>query len=334
MAVLVTGGAGYIGSVTVERLRANKEDVVVLDDLVCGHRQAIDAGVHFYQGKVGDSALLSRIANAHKLDACIHFAALASVGESVAEPAKYFENNVGQGVVLIGFLIRAGVRNVVFSSTCATYGEPKEIPISEKCPQWPKNPYGWSKFCMERLLESYDHSYGLKFTALRYFNAAGASEHRGEDHDPETHLIPNVLAVAAGEKSELAVFGDNYPTPDGTPIRDYIHVSDLADAHIFALEHLRGGGDSEALNVGTGQGYSVLEVVECARQVTKREIRTRTESPRAGDPARLVADSTRIQTVLGWKPVASDLRTIVQSAWEWRQQHPDGYSESVGQYDS
>jgi UDP-glucose 4-epimerase len=325
MAILVTGGAGYIGSVTVERLCANREDVVVLDDLVYGHREAVDRGVHFYQGKVGDSALLERIAKEHRLEACIHFAALASVGESVAEPAKYFENNVAEGTVLMGSLIRASVRIVVFSSTCATYGEPTQIPISEQCPQWPKNPYGWSKFCMERLLETYDRAYGLRFSALRYFNAAGASERYGEDHDPETHLIPNVLAAAAGEKPELSVFGDNYTTPDGTPIRDYIHVSDLADAHILALDHLRRGGQSEFFNVGTGHGHSVLEVIECARQVTQREIHARIEAPRAGDPARLVADSSRIQTVLGWKPVASDLRAIVQSAWTWRQRHPKGY---------
>jgi UDP-glucose 4-epimerase len=325
MAILVTGGAGYIGSVTVERLCANREDVVVLDDLVYGHREAVDPGVHFYQGKVGDSALLERITKEHRLEACVHFAALASVGESVAEPAKYFENNVAQGTALMGSLLRAGVRVVVFSSTCATYGEPTQIPISEECAQWPKNPYGWSKFCMERLLETYDLAYGLRFAALRYFNAAGASERYGEDHEPETHLIPNVLAAAAGEKRELSVFGDNYPTPDGTPIRDYIHVSDLADAHILALDHLRRGGQSEFLNVGTGHGNSVLEVIECARQVTQREIQTRIEAPRAGDPARLVADSARIQTVLGWKPVASDLRAIVQSAWTWRQRHPKGY---------
>ncbi len=324
MAILVTGGAGYIGSVTVERLRANQEEVVVLDDLVYGHRDAIDANVHFYQGKVGDVALLSRIAAEHKLDSCVHFAALASVGESVAKPAKYFENNVEQGIALMGFLIRAGVRIVVFSSTCATYGEPKEMPISERSPQWPKNPYGWSKFCMERLLESYDLAYGLKFMSLRYFNAAGATEKRGEDHDPESHLIPNVLAAAAGEKPELSVFGNNYPTPDGTPIRDYIHVSDLADAHILALGYLRSQGKSESLNVGTGHGYSVLEVIECARQVTKREIRTRIEAPRPGDPARLVADSSRIESVLGWKPAVSDLRTIVESAWNWRQRRPQG----------
>jgi UDP-glucose 4-epimerase len=325
MAILVTGGAGYIGSVTVERLCANREDVVVLDDLVYGHREAVVPGVHFYQGKVGDSALLERIAKEHRLEACIHFAALASVGESVAEPAKYFENNVAQGTALMGSLIRAGVRIVVFSSTCATYGEPTQIPISEQCPQWPKNPYGWSKFCMERLLESYDRAYGFRFAALRYFNAAGASDLYGEDHDPETHLIPNVLAAAAGETRELSVFGEDYPTPDGTPIRDYIHVSDLGDAHILALDHLRRGGQSEFLNVGTGHGHSVLEVIECARQVTQREIHARIEAPRAGDPARLVADSSRIQAVLGWNPVASHLRAIVQSAWTWRQRHPKGY---------
>jgi UDP-glucose 4-epimerase len=325
MAILVTGGAGYIGSVTVERLRANNEEVVVLDDLVYGHRGAVDKDVPFYQGKVGDTELLARIARKHKLDACVHFAALTSVGESVADPARYFENNVAQGIALMGFLVKAGVRVVVFSSTCATYGDPKEIPISEKCPQWPKNPYGWSKFCMERLLESYNLAHGLKFTSLRYFNAAGATERCGEDHDPETHLIPNVLGAAAGEKPELAVFGNNYPTPDGTAVRDYIHVSDLADAHILALGHLRHGGRSEALNVGTGHGYSVLEVIECARQVTNREIRTRIEAPRAGDAITLIADSSRIQSVLGWRPVTSDLPMIVQSAWNWRQQHPKGY---------
>src|ERR1700689_2102017 len=289
MTILVTGGAGYIGSVTVERLRANREDVVVLDDLAYGHREAVDPGVPFYQGKVGDSALLERIAKEHRLEACIHFAALASVGGAVGEPA--------------------------------------EMPISEQCPQWPKNPYGWSKFCMERLLESYDRAYGLRFAALRYFNAAGASERYGEDHEPETHLIPNILAVAAAEKPELAVFGDNYATPDGTPIRDYIHVSDLADAHILALDHLRRGGQSESLNVGTGHGHSVFEVIECARQVTQRAIHARIEAPRPGDPAKLVADASRIQTVLGWKPLVSDLRAIVQSAWTWRQRHPKGYRQ-------
>jgi UDP-glucose 4-epimerase len=325
MTILVTGGAGYIGSVTVERLIAKGERLVVLDDLARGHRSAVDPDVPFYQGRVGDRALVARIAAEHKLEACVHFAALAYVGESVSEPAKYFENNVEQGVALMGALLGTGVRRVVFSSTCATYGEPKQIPIPESSPQWPVNPYGWSKLLIERLLDSYDRAYGLKFASLRYFNAAGATERRGEHHEPETHLVPNVLAAALGEKPEVSVFGNNYPTPDGTPIRDYVHVADLADAHILALDHLRRGGDSVFLNLGTGRGYSVLEVIECARQVTGRPIPMRIEAPRPGDPARLVADATRAQSVLGWKPVTSDLPSILRSQWEWRKKHPRGF---------
>ena len=325
MAILVTGGAGYIGSVTVELLRARGEAVVVLDDLVQGHRVALDADIRFYQGNAGDRELLARIAHDHKLEACIHFAALASVGESVAEPAKYFENNVEQGIAMIGALVREGVRRVVFSSSCATYGEPEQIPITEQSRQWPRNPYGWSKFILERLLDSYDTAYGLKFVALRYFNAAGATGKCGEHHEPETHLIPNVLSVALGAQPVVSVFGNNYPTPDGTPIRDYIHVIDLADAHIRALEHLRRGGQSDFLNLGTGHGFSVFEVIECIREVTSREIPVHIESPRPGDPARLVADPTKAKAVLGWEPAVSDLRSIVRSAWDWRLQHPSGY---------
>lgn len=325
MTILVTGGAGYIGSVTVERLRAKGEQVVVLDDLVRGHRSAVDKDVPFYQGRVGDRALVARIATEHKIEACVHFAALAYVGESVLEPAKYFENNVEQGVALMGALLQAGVRRVVFSSTCATYGETKQIPIPESSPQSPVNPYGWSKLFLERLLDSYGRAYGLKFASLRYFNAAGATEHRGEHHEPETHLVPNVLAAALGEKPEVSVFGNNYPTPDGTPIRDYVHVADLADAHILALDFLRRGGDSVFLNLGTGHGYSVLEVIECARQVTGRPIPMRIEAPRPGDPARLVADAARAQSVLGWKPAMSDLPSILRSQWLWRQKHARGY---------
>jgi UDP-glucose 4-epimerase len=311
--------------VTVERLIAKGERLVVLDDLARGHRSAVDPDVPFYQGRVGDRALVARIAAEHKLEACVHFAALAYVGESVSEPAKYFENNVEQGVALMGALLGTGVRRVVFSSTCATYGEPKQIPIPESSRQWPVNPYGWSKLVIERLLDSYDRAYGLKFASLRYFNAAGATERRGEHHEPETHLVPNVLAAALGEKPEVSVFGNNYPTPDGTPIRDYVHVADLADAHILALDHLRRGGDSVFLNLGTGRGYSVLEVIECARQVTGRPIPMRIEAPRPGDPARLVADATRAQSVLGWKPVTSDLPSILRSQWEWRKKHPRGF---------
>ena len=212
------------------------------------------------------------------------------------------------------------------AGTCATYGEPETIPIPEQSPQWPQNPYGWSKLAMERLLDAYDHAYGLKFVALRYFNAAGATERCGEYHEPESHLVPNVLTAARGETPDVAVFGNNYPTPDGTPIRDYVHVADLAEAHINALDYLRNGGASDFLNLGTGHGYSVLEVIECARQVTGRPIPIRVEGPRPGDPAKLVADATRARTVLGWQPTMSDLPSILRSQWAWRQKHPRGYA--------
>ncbi len=322
MAILVTGGTGYIGSVTVERLRAKGEDVVVLDDLARGHRLALDSDIPLYHGKIGDRALVERIAREHKLESCIHFAALIEVGESVVDPAKYFENNVGQGIALAGALVQQGVRRMVFSSTAAVYGDPEQIPIREQSRQWPKNPYGWSKFFMERLFNAYDDAYGLKFIALRYFNAAGATWKCGERHEPETHLIPNVLSVALGEQPFVRVFGNNYPTPDGTPIRDYIHVIDLADAHILALEHLRHGGASDLLNLGTGRGFSVLEVIETSRKVTGREIPVQIESQRPGDPSRLVADPAKAKALLGWEPVVSDLHSIIRSAWDWRLRNP------------
>jgi UDP-glucose 4-epimerase len=327
MTILVTGGTGFIGSATVERLRAKGEQVVVLDDLVHGHRAALDSEVPLYEGRVGDRSIVERIAREHKIEACIHFAALTSVGESVADPKKYFENNVAQGIAFIGALIAAGVRRVVLSSTAAVYGEPKQVPIPESSPLWPVNPYGWSKLLMERLLASYDGAYGLKSVSLRYFNAAGATDRCGEDHAPETHLVPNVLKAASGEKPEVSVFGTSYPTADGTPIRDYVHVADLAEAHARALEHLRRGGESDSLNLGSGRGYSVMEVIECARQVTGRPIPTRIEGPRAGDPPRLVADARKAEQVLGWKTATSDLSSILRSQWEWLQKHPRGYAE-------
>ena len=327
MAILVTGGSGYIGSVTVERLLARGEQVVVLDDLAHGHRAALPEDIPFYPGKIGDRELMARIAREHTLEACIHFAALIEVGESVAEPVKYFENNVGQGIALMGELVLAGVRRVVFSSTAATYGDPEQIPISEQSRKWPKNPYGWSKLFMERVLDAYDTAYGMRFMALRYFNAAGATVQCGEDHRPESHLIPNVLAAALGQQQAIRVFGNNYPTPDGTPIRDYIHVVDLADAHIRALEHLRSGGQSDFLNLGTGSGFSVLEVIECVRKVTGRDIPVRIEAQRAGDAARLVADPSRAKALLGWEPATSDLHSIVRTAWDWRLRHPAGYAK-------
>jgi UDP-glucose 4-epimerase len=325
MAMLVTGGAGYIGSVTVDQLRARGEKVVVLDDLKRGHRSAVHEDVPFYQGCIGDRALVTQIMLEHQIEACVHFAALAYVGESVLEPAKYFENNVGQGILLMDSLRQAGVRFVVFSSSCTTYGEQDQFPISETCRQWPTNPYGWSKLSLERVLDSYGRAYGLKFVALRYFNAAGATEFQGEYHEPESHLVPNVVSTALGEKQEVCVFGNDYPTPDGTAIRDYVHVSDIADAHVLALNYLRRGGDCEFLNIGSGAGHSVLEVVETARNVTGRPIPIRIAPRRDGDPAKLIADAKKVSALLGWNPRMSDLPIILRSQWEWRQKHPQGY---------
>jgi len=325
MAVLVTGGAGYIGSAFVERLAAKGERVVVLDDLSRGHRAAVHSEAAFYQGRTGDRALVARIAREHPLDACVHFAAFAYVGESVSEPGRYFDNNFTQAQVLFETLVAAGVRRVVFSSTCATYGVPTAVPIAEGHPQWPINPYGWSKLFVERLLESFDRAYGLRFVALRYFNAAGATTRCGEHHEPETHLIPLALRAAAGRGAKLKVFGRDYDTPDGTAIRDYVHVSDLGEAHLLALAHLRRGGDSELLNLGTGTGYSVLEVIEAAKRVTGRDVPSEPAERREGDPPRLVADPSRARAVLGWEPKLASLDAIVRSAWDWMQAHPDGY---------
>jgi UDP-glucose 4-epimerase len=327
MAILVTGGAGYIGSVMVELLLARQEQLVVLDNLTRGHRGALDDEVPFYLGATGDRALVQRICQEHEIESCIHFAALACVGESVAQPKLYFENNVEQGIGLLDSLLAAGLRRFVFSSTCATYGEPVSIPIDEDHPQNPTSPYGWSKLILEKILDAYERAYGLEYAALRYFNAAGATARRGEHHEPESHLIPKMLSTAAGKIQSVSVYGDNYPTPDGTAIRDYIHVSDLCAAHVLALDHLRSGGGSERLNLGNGQGYSVMEVIETARRITGREIKTSIEPPRPGDPSRLVANPAKAESVLGWKP-KQNLETIIESAWDWHQAHPEGYQAS------
>jgi UDP-glucose 4-epimerase len=328
MAILVTGGAGYIGSVVAESLHARGEEVVILDNLSRGHRQAVPAGVTFYAGDVGDRQLVAKIARDHKLEACLHFAAFAYVGESVSDPACYFENNVQQGIRLIEELRLAGVRRMVFSSSCTTYGEPDRVPIAEDHPLRPANPYGHTKLIIERMLQSYDQAYAMKFVAPRYFNAAGATRDLGEDHDPEPHLIPNVLAVARGLSPYVRVFGSDYPTPDGTAIRDYIHVVDLATAHLLALDYLRNDGASVSLNLGNGVGFSVLEVIEAARRVTNRPIESRFEPPREGDPARLVADAGKAFSLLGWRPAYSDLHKIIESAWQWHLAHPEGYGKS------
>lgn len=327
MAILVTGGAGYIGSATVELLHSKGENVVVLDNLVYGHRAAVDMDIPFYEGNIGDRPLVKKILAEHSISACIHFAAYAYVGESVTDPAKYFENNTEQTNHLLNSLIEGNVKSIVFSSTCATYGTPERVPIDETHPQRPINPYGWSKFMTERILESYDVAYGLKFAALRYFNAAGATEKYGEDHDPETHLIPNVLNVADGKLPFVSVFGGDYDTPDGTCIRDYIHVADLGDAHIRALDYLRKGDDSVHLNLGNGRGFSVLEVIEAARKVTGCPIEAKIEPKRPGDPPRLIADAAKALDILGWNPEYADLDTIIKSAWDWKRAHPTGYAK-------
>ena len=327
MAVLVTGGAGYIGSVTVELLRESGEEVVVLDDLFRGHRAALDPSIPFYKGRIGDRGLLGRILQEQKIEACVHFAALAYVGESVTEPTRYYESNAAEALALIDMLLKGGVRRFVFSSTCATYGEPREVPIPETHPQWPKNPYGWSEARRRA------HPGGLRRGARPAFRRPALLQRRGRDGAArrapraETHLIPLVLDAALGRRPAISVFGTDYATPDGTAVRDYIHVSDLGQAHVLALAHLRRGGTSEFINLGTGQGHSVLEVIETAKQVTGREIPTQTEGRRAGDPARLVAISEKARRVLGWEPKLGDLATIIKSAWEWKLAHLDGYPD-------
>ena len=328
MSVLVTGGAGYIGSAFVEQLLDAGERVVVLDDLSRGHRAAVDPRAVFVEGRIGERALVEKLVREHGVLACAHFAAFAYVGESVSEPARYYENNFSQAAALFEALALAGVRRVVFSSTCATYGVPHEVPIPETHPQSPINPYGWSKLFVERLLADFDRAYDLRYVALRYFNAAGATARCGEAHDPETHLIPLVLAAAAGKRGPVSVFGRDYDTPDGTAVRDYIHIEDLADAHTLALEYLRGGGASQCLNLGNGHGYSVLEVIEAAKRVSGRDVPYELGPRREGDPPRLVGDATKARELLGWIPKRPELEGIIRSAWEWQQRHPKGYERA------
>lgn len=325
MAILVTGGAGYIGSVAVEDLKNNNAEPIVLDNLSRGHREAVQPETKFYQGDIGDQDLIKRICAENEIEACMHFSAFAYVGESVEKPSMYYGNNTEHTRLLLDALIESGVKKFVFSSTCATYGEPQYMPLDEKHPQSPSSPYGWSKLFVEQILKDYDLAYGLKFVALRYFNACGATETLGEHHDPETHLIPLILEAANGTRAHISIFGEDYPTPDGTAIRDYIHISDLSQAHLLALKHLQNSGESEFINLGNGTGFSVLEVVEAARKVTGKPIATETVGRRAGDPSRLIADATKARTVLGWNPQFAEIETIIESAWKWQQKNPKGY---------
>ncbi len=326
MRVMVTGGAGYIGSVVSEELLRDGHDVVVYDNLQKGHRQAVVAPAHFVLADLADKAKLEETLSAHRIEAVIHMAADSLVAESCEQPAKYYRNNVVAGLTLLEAMRASGVGRIVFSSTAATYGEPEKQPIAETDPNRPTNPYGESKLAFERALHWYDEAYGLRFASLRYFNAAGASEQCGEDHDPESHLIPIALQVAAGTRATIEVYGDDYPTPDGTCVRDYIHVIDLARAHILALGALDRG--SRLYNLGCGgNGYSVNEVLAAAREVTGKDIRAIVGARRAGDPSVLIASSEKIKRELGWQPKFQDLRIIIESAWRWMQAHPSGYDD-------
>jgi UDP-glucose 4-epimerase len=325
MRVLVTGGAGYIGSVVAEELIREGHETIVYDSLYKGHRAAVHPEAVFVEADLMDAETLSHTLREHKVEAVIHMAADSLVGESVLKPAKYYRNNVVAGLNLLDVMRDEDVRRIVFSSTAAVYGEPEKQPIEESDPTAPTNPYGESKLAFEHALRWYDQSYGLRYASLRYFNAAGATSLCGESHDPETHIIPIVLQAAAGHRSDVEIYGDDYPTRDGTCVRDYIHVVDLAHAHILALSAVDDG--SRIYNLGCGgDGYSVREVIETAREVTGRDISVKTGARRAGDPAVLVASSEKIKRELGWQPRLQDLRVIIESAWNWMQEHPRGYA--------
>jgi UDP-glucose 4-epimerase len=325
MKVLVTGGAGYIGSATVETLIARGDTVHVIDNLTTGHRRAVHPDAVFHRGDLRETARLIDLLQRERIDSVIHFAASSLVGESVADPGKYTDNNVCGTLSLLDAMRYAGVRRLVFSSTAATYGEPEQIPLREDHPTKPTNPYGLTKRFMEQAMECYAAAYGLGWVALRYFNACGATAERGEHHDPETHLIPLVLQVALGQRSHISIFGTDYDTPDGSCIRDYIHVLDLADAHLRALDYLADGGRPLICNLGNGNGYSVREVIGTCEKVTGRSI-ARQEGPRrAGDPSRLIADAGLAKSTLGWTPARGDLDRIVADAWRWHMENPKGY---------
>ena len=321
--ILITGGAGYIGSHAVKALEERGFQTIVLDSLVYGHRDLIETNLKakLVAGDINDRAFLDRLFSTTKIDAVMHFAAFAYVGESVTDPAKYYRNNVVGTLTLLDAMREHGVTNFVFSSTCATYGNPQSIPITEDHPQNPINPYGAGKLAIERVLKDYDPAYGLKSVIFRYFNAAGADPDGlfGEDHNPETHLIPLILQAAAGKRASISVFGTDYDTPDGTCIRDYIHVTDLAQAHVLGLEYLLEHQTSQIFNLGNGNGFSVKEVVDTARQVTGKEIAIEECPRRVGDPAVLIGSSTKARQMLGWEPKYADLNAIVKHAWNWHQ---------------
>jgi len=324
MRVLVTGGAGYIGSVVTDHLLRAGHTVTVLDNLIMGWREAVPAAAEFIQADTGDEAALEVLFASHNFDAVLHFAALIEAGESVKAPETYFENNSLRTMTLLRAMLRHNVMRLVFSSTAAVYGEPETVPIPEEHPLAPTNPYGESKLLVEQMLRWLHNAHGLRYASLRYFNAAGATPARGEAHRSESHLIPLILQVPLGQREFISIFGSDYPTKDGTCVRDYIHIDDLASAHVLALQGLE-TNESLICNLGSGSGFTVREIIEIARQVTGHPIPVREVARRAGDPAVLIASSEKAQRLLGWKPQHSNVESIVRSAWEWHRSHPHGY---------
>jgi len=324
--ILVVGGAGYIGSYMCKYLSKNGYRPVVLDNLIYGHRKAVKWG-SFFKGSMDDTALLNQIFSEYQIAAVMHFAAFCYVGESVLQPARYYRNNVANTLNLLEVMNKKGVGRFIFSSSCATYGEPVEIPITENHTQNPINPYGRTKLMVEQIMEDFSNAYELDYVSLRYFNAAGADPdgELGEDHSPETHLIPLVLEAALGKREAINIFGDDYPTEDGTCIRDYIHIDDLAQAHLIALERLLNGLPGGCFNLGNGSGHSVFQLIETARKVTGETIPSRVVDRRPGDPAVLIGSSEKAIKTLGWHPEFPELETIIETAWKWHKTHPDGY---------
>lgn len=329
MAILVLGGAGYIGSHTVYELIDAGRDVVVADNLLTGFREAVHPKARFYQADIRDRKAMDELFEKEQIEGVIHFAASSQVGESMSDPLKYYDNNLCGTACLLQSMVAHGVDKIVFSSTAATYGEPEQVPILETDKTDPTNCYGETKLAMEKMMRWTSQAHGLRYVALRYFNACGAHSSGliGEAHNPETHLIPVILQVPNGKREKISIFGDDYTTPDGTCIRDYIHVTDLARAHILALDYLLNGGENNVFNLGNGVGFSVKEVIGVARAVTGHPIPAQVSPRRAGDPAQLVASSEKAKTVLGWKPQYNDLNTIVSSAWAWHKSHPNGYAD-------
>ncbi|MDT0161034.1 UDP-glucose 4-epimerase GalE [Bacillus sp. AG4(2022)] len=329
MSILVLGGAGYIGSHAVYQLIDQNYEAVVVDSLETGHREAVHPDAKFYQGDIRDREFLRSVFEKESIDGVLHFAANSLVGESMENPLKYFNNNVYGTQVLLEVMNEFDVKNIVFSSTAATYGEQKTMPITEEMPANPTNAYGETKLTMEKIMKWCEAAHDLKYVSLRYFNVAGArpTGEIGEDHQPETHLIPIILQVALGQREHISIFGDDYDTADGTCIRDYIHVEDLIDAHLLALQYLQKGGKSEIINLGSGQGFSVKEMIEAVREVTGHEIPGKVVPRRSGDPSTLIASSQKAKTVLGWNPQRTSIKQIIEDAWSWHQAHPHGYNE-------